>query len=77
MSNTKKKSFCDYSSENHKSFKVLYKNGKINFMGSKLNKMYMALKAVNGSFVELRINKTLVIMWHQNKKKVVSVCYRI
>ena len=38
-------------------------------MGSKLNKVYMALKAVNGSFVELRINKTLVIMWHQNKKK--------
>ena len=34
-------------------------------MGSKLNKVYlysMALKAVNGSFVELRINKTLVIM---------------
>ena len=68
VSNTKKNSFCYYFSENHKSFKVLYNNGKINVMGCKLNKVYMALKAVNGSFVELRINKTLVIMWHQNKK---------
>ena len=64
----KKKSCSYYSSENHKTFKVLYKNGKINVMGSKLNKVYMDLKAVNGSFVELRINKTVVIMWHQNKK---------
>lgn len=45
-------------------------------MGSKLNKVYMDLKAVNGSFVELRTNKTLVIMSHQNKK-MVSVCYKI
>ena len=62
VSNTKKNSFSYYFSENHKSFKVLYKNGKINVMGSKLNKVYMDLKAVNGSFVELRINKTVVIM---------------
>ena len=61
VSNTKK-SFSYYFSENHKSFKVLYKNGKINVMGSKLNKVYMDLKAVSGSFVELRINKTVVIM---------------